>query len=45
LIASDSEVIGHFIQNRVRRIPGVVKTKTIIPISSKIKKDHSNINP
>ncbi len=45
LIASDSEVIGDFIQNRVRRIPGVVKTKTIIPISSKIKKDHSNISP
>lgn len=39
LIASDSEVIGDFIQNRVRRIPGVVKTKTIIPISSRIKKN------
>jgi len=40
LIVSDSEVIGDFIQNRVRRIPGVVKTQTIIPISSKLKKNH-----
>lgn len=38
LITSDSEVIGHFVQNTVRRIPGVVRTKTIIPISSKLKK-------
>jgi DNA-binding Lrp family transcriptional regulator len=37
LIISDSEVIGHFVQNIVRRMPGVVKTNTIIPISSKQK--------
>jgi len=39
LIESETEVIGHFIQNKVRRLPGVVKTKTIIPISSKQKKN------
>ena len=38
LIESESEVIGHFIQNKVRRLPGVVKTKTIIPIFSKKRK-------
>ena len=38
LIESETEVIGHFIQDKVRRLPGVVKTKTIIPISSKQKK-------
>lgn len=37
LIESESEVIGHFIQNVVRRLSGVLKTKTIIPISSKQK--------
>jgi uncharacterized ParB-like nuclease family protein len=35
---SDSEVIGQFVQNKVRRITGVIKTQTIIPISSKRKK-------
>ncbi len=37
LFSSDSEVIGQFIQDKVRRIPGVVKTQTIIPIISKKK--------
>jgi DNA-binding Lrp family transcriptional regulator len=35
---SDSEVIGQFVQNKVRRIPGVTRTQTIIPISSKQRK-------
>jgi len=39
LIESETEVIGLFIQNKVRRLPGVVKTKTTIPISSKQKKN------
>lgn len=39
LIESETEVIGHFIQKKVRRLPGVLKTKTIIPIASKQKKN------
>jgi len=39
LIESETEVIGHFIQDKVRRLSGVVKTKTIIPLSSKQKKN------
>ena len=39
LMESETQVIGHFIQNKVRRLPSVVKTKTIIPISSKQKKN------
>ncbi len=38
LIESESEVIGHFIQSKVRRLSGVVRTKTIIPISSRQKR-------
>jgi DNA-binding Lrp family transcriptional regulator len=34
-LSSESEVIGQFIQQHVRSIPGVTKTRTIIPISSK----------
>ena len=37
LISSDSEAIGQFVQNWVRRIQGVAKTQTIIPLSSKHK--------
>ena len=37
LFDSDSEVIGQFIQNRVRRIQGIIKTQTIIPISTRRK--------
>ena len=39
LISSDSEAIGQFVQNRVRRIQGVAKTQTIIPLSSKRKEN------
>ena len=41
LLSSDAEVIGQFIQNRVRSIPGVVKTQTLIPLSSKLKREPS----
>jgi DNA-binding Lrp family transcriptional regulator len=39
IIVSDSEAIGYFVQNIVRRMPGVVRTNTIIPISSKQKRN------
>jgi DNA-binding Lrp family transcriptional regulator len=42
LISSDSEAIGQFIQNRIRRIQGVTKTQTIIPLSSK-RKEHPKV--
>lgn len=38
-LSSDSETIGQFLHERVRSIPGVIKTQTIIPISSKQKKN------
>ena len=41
LISSDSEAIGQFVQNRIRRIQGVAKTQTIIPLSSKRKENRS----
>lgn len=36
-LSSDSEVIGYFVYNRIRKIPGVTKTQTLIPIISKRK--------
>jgi len=39
-LSSDSEVIGQFVQNYIRSIPGVTKTQTIIPISSMHKNNH-----
>ena len=39
IISSDSEAIGQFIQKRVRRIQGVEKTRTIIPLSSRRKQN------
>jgi DNA-binding Lrp family transcriptional regulator len=38
LLASDAEVIGHFISDKVRRITGVRSTQTLIPGISRIKK-------
>ncbi len=38
ILSSDSEVVGEVLE-RVRLIPGVAKTQTIIPISSKNKKE------
>ena len=37
-LSSESEVIGQFVQQHVRSIQGVTKTRTIIPISSKRRK-------
>jgi len=37
LLASDSEAVGEFLQERLRSISGVLKTQTIIPISSREK--------
>ena len=38
LLSSESEVVRQFVQEKVRRIQGVTWTQTIIPLSSKIKK-------
>jgi uncharacterized ParB-like nuclease family protein/DNA-binding Lrp family transcriptional regulator len=37
LLTSDAEVIGQFVQNKIRQIPGVLSTQTLIPGQSKIK--------
>lgn len=37
LLTSDAEVIGHFVHESVRQIPGVLSTQTLIPGQSKIK--------
>lgn len=42
LLSSDSEVIGQFVHEKIRKIPGVISTQTLIPGYSKIKADRSN---
>ncbi len=37
LLCSDAEVIGDFVQNKVRMINGITATQTLIPGASKIK--------
>jgi len=37
LLSSDAEIISQFVHEKVRRLPGVVSTKTLIPGISKIK--------
>ena len=37
LISSDAEIIGQFVHNQVRQIPGVISTQTLIPSMAKIK--------
>ena len=37
LVSSDAEIIGNFVHNQVRQIPGVLSTQTLIPGFSKIK--------
>ena len=37
LLSSESEVVRQFVQRKVRRIPGVTWTQTIIALASKIK--------
>ena len=36
-ISSDAETISYFVQNRIRQIPGVINTQTLIPGFSKLK--------
>jgi len=36
-LSSDSEVIGYYVFHHIRKIPGVRRTSTLIPISSKNK--------
>ena len=43
LIESESEVVGQFILNKVRKLPGVVKTKTIITFYTE-QKDCTLVN-
>ncbi|MBW2659531.1 MAG: Lrp/AsnC ligand binding domain-containing protein [Deltaproteobacteria bacterium] len=38
LLASDAEIIGQFLNGKVRQVKDVTKTQTLIPISSKEKK-------
>jgi hypothetical protein len=38
LLCSDAEIIGRFVHNKVRSIPGVTRTVTRIPGVSKMKK-------
>lgn len=37
LLSSDAEVIGRFVQDKVRKIPGIISSQTLIPSISKIK--------
>jgi len=37
LMSSDAEIIGKFVRNQVRQIPGVISSQTLIPDSSKMK--------
>jgi len=39
LVSSDAEIIGNFVHNQIRQIPGVISTQTLIPGFSKIKED------
>ncbi|RPI79746.1 MAG: transcriptional regulator [Desulfobacteraceae bacterium] len=37
LLSSDAEVIGNFVQNHMRQLPGVLGTQTLIPSHSNVK--------
>lgn len=37
LLSSDAEVISQFVHEKIRQLPGVISTKTLIPGYSKIK--------
>jgi hypothetical protein len=37
LLSSDAEIISQFVHEKVRQLPGVLSTKTLIPGISKIK--------
>lgn len=40
LLSSDAEVIGNFVQNQMRQLPGVLGTQTLIPSHSNVKEKH-----
>lgn len=42
LLSSDAEIIGQFIHEQIRQIPGISSTQTLIPGYSKIKDDKEN---
>jgi ribosome biogenesis GTPase A len=37
LLSSDAEIISQFVHEKVRQLPGVISTKTLIPGISKVK--------
>lgn len=37
LLTSDAEVLGQFVQEKIRQVPGVLSTQTLIPGQSRIK--------
>ena len=37
LVSSDAEVIGGFVQSKIRQIPGIISSQTLIPSLSKVK--------
>jgi hypothetical protein len=37
LLSSDAEVISQFVHEKVRQLPGIISTNTLIPGFSKIK--------
>lgn len=37
LLTSDAETIGRFVQDKIRKIPGILSSQTLIPSSSKIR--------
>ncbi|HAA02397.1 MAG TPA: transcriptional regulator [Syntrophobacteraceae bacterium] len=37
LLSSDAEIISQFVHNKIRQLPGVISTKTLIPGFSRIK--------
>jgi DNA-binding Lrp family transcriptional regulator len=40
LLSSDAEVIGNFVQDHLRQLPGVLSTQTLIPSHSNVKEKH-----
>jgi hypothetical protein len=44
LISSDAEIISQFVYERVRQLPGIISTNTLIPGISKIKAQHIERN-
>ena len=44
LLSSDAEIISQFVHEKVRLIPGIKNTNTLIPGFSRIKKPEANLN-